>query len=161
MNRLTVYSYLTRFAYGHAGFGRLFTGHLADKEVLPNFRKENEEPEFRTNPPAAAPTEDRLSRIWRRALNEPESDNYKSVRSSRICIPEDGWFGVIWIINKTFVMGHGTLTVKGYEIWVIFHLGGGTFLGIKHTWDISEPHAQNKNSPLLSKYHCPSHLVTA
>ncbi len=30
MNRLAVYSNLTRCIYGHARFGRLFTGHLAD-----------------------------------------------------------------------------------------------------------------------------------
>ena len=32
MNRLAVYSYLTRCTYGHAGFGRLGTGQLTDKK---------------------------------------------------------------------------------------------------------------------------------
>ncbi len=54
MNRLAVYIYLTRCAYGHAGFGRLFTGKICSKRV--------NEPEFRTNS-AAAVTEDRISRI--------------------------------------------------------------------------------------------------
>ncbi len=38
--------------------------------------------EIRTNP--AAGTEDRLSRIWRRALNEPESDNDMSTQPGLI-----------------------------------------------------------------------------
>ena len=30
MNRLAVYSHLTRCTYGHAGFGTLFRGHLVE-----------------------------------------------------------------------------------------------------------------------------------
>ncbi len=31
MNRLSVYSYLTRYIHGHAGFGELFTEPLPEK----------------------------------------------------------------------------------------------------------------------------------
>ena len=76
MNRLAVYSYLTRCTYG---FGRLFTGHLADKGSVTAQRDDQgrnstrrvlNDLEIRTNQPAAAAvTEDRLSKIM-------ESDNY-------------------------------------------------------------------------------------
>ena len=33
MNRLTVYSYLTRYPYGHSGSGKLFTIPLPDSNI--------------------------------------------------------------------------------------------------------------------------------
>ena len=68
MNRLAVYSYLTRCTYGHGGFGMLFIGIwqiTMDEFPIISFAHK---PEFRTNTTAAAAaaaavTEDCLSRI--------------------------------------------------------------------------------------------------
>ena len=34
MNRLAVYSYLTRYTYGHTGYGILFTGPVPEKSSV-------------------------------------------------------------------------------------------------------------------------------
>ena len=70
MNRLAVYSYLTRYPYGHTGSGRLFTVPLAEKSRIPGSIHVSEPDELRTNPPDSSyrgpPFQDLTP-----ALNEP------------------------------------------------------------------------------------------
>ena len=88
MNRLSVYRYLTRYPYGHSGSDRLFTVPLPDSNIsvkkrcwtrqkltnnyqtLRSWWQRNSvrgQLDIWTN----GQTQDRLSRIWRRAGNSP------------------------------------------------------------------------------------------
>ncbi len=107
MNRLEVYSYLTRYSYGHVGCFRLFTKHLPVTNQLPQNQlaiHESCSEQFRTNPV----TEDRLSRIRRRALKEPESNNYcvrqiLEIQNSNLkWLPFDIFFHVhYWVFTES------------------------------------------------------------
>ena len=65
------------------------------------------EPEIRTNTTAAAAavTEDRLSRIWLRALNKPESDNKLSKLHC-------GMFVEYWIYLFAYLSHHHFYNLK-------------------------------------------------
>ncbi len=84
MNRLAVYSYLTRYPYGHSGSDRLFTVPLPDSNVSVKMisheafmAKLNCQQNWSITFSGQGWTnghmdkQDRLSKIWRRAVNSP------------------------------------------------------------------------------------------
>ena len=73
MNRLSVYSYLTRYSNGHTGSGRVCLAPLPDIKIPVKTSTFYEQAWTNpsTHPPIDPCTDERLNRIWRRLWTSP------------------------------------------------------------------------------------------